>query len=87
MEFRNQRCEFPLPPTIERLVSAPPAQIIRDGELPRSNMRREFLTEEKLMSALHQEASATWAKSALHLSRGKAEFRSSSVINRRLQRY
>jgi uncharacterized membrane protein YcaP (DUF421 family) len=31
-------------PFIERLVSAPPLQVIRNGELLRRNMRREFLT-------------------------------------------
>jgi uncharacterized membrane protein YcaP (DUF421 family) len=40
---------------IERLVSAPPTQIIRDGKMLRRNMRREYVTEEELMSALHQE--------------------------------
>jgi uncharacterized membrane protein YcaP (DUF421 family) len=29
--------------------------VIRDGELLRRNMRREFLTEEELMSRLRQE--------------------------------
>lgn len=42
-------------PFIERLVSAPPLQIIRNGELLRRNMRREFLTEEELMSYLRQQ--------------------------------
>ena len=42
-------------PLIERLVSAPPLQIIRNGELLRRNMRREFLTEEELMSYLRQQ--------------------------------
>ncbi|SNB46255.1 DUF421 domain-containing protein [Geobacter sp. DSM 9736] len=40
---------------IERLVSAPPLQIIRDGQLLRRNMRRELLTEEELMSYLRQQ--------------------------------
>src|SRR3712207_6527573 len=34
-------------PFIERLVSSPPLQVIRDGELLRRNMRREFLTEDR----------------------------------------
>lgn len=42
-------------PLIERLVSAPPLQIIRNGKLLRQNMQREFLTEEELMSHLHQQ--------------------------------
>ncbi|QXL85177.1 DUF421 domain-containing protein [Comamonas sp. NLF-1-9] len=40
---------------IERLVSLPPLQVIRDGRLLRRNMRREFLTEEELMSYLRQQ--------------------------------
>lgn len=39
-------------PLFERLVSAPPLPIVRDGELLRRNMRREFITEEELMSHL-----------------------------------
>lgn len=39
---------------IERLVSSPPIQIIRDGKLLKRNMRREFLTEEELMSTLRE---------------------------------
>lgn len=39
---------------IERLVSASPIQVVRDGVMLRKNMRREFLTEEELMSALRQ---------------------------------
>jgi uncharacterized membrane protein YcaP (DUF421 family) len=42
-------------PLIERLVSSPPLQVVRDGELLRRNMRREFLTEEELMSRLRED--------------------------------
>lgn len=42
-------------PLVERLVSAPAVQIVRDGRLLRRNMRREYLTEDELMSFLHQE--------------------------------
>lgn len=42
-------------PAIERLVSAPPIQVIRRGTLLRRNMRREYLTEEELMGHLRQE--------------------------------
>ncbi|MGF9763171.1 YetF domain-containing protein [Microvirga sp. 0TCS3.31] len=42
-------------PFIERLVSSPPLQVIKDGKLLRRNMRREFLTEEELMSHLREE--------------------------------
>ena len=39
---------------IERLVSAPPLQIVRDGQLLRRNMRSEWVTEEELMSHLRE---------------------------------
>lgn len=42
-------------PFLERLVSAPPLQVVRDGQLLRRNMRREFLTEEELMDHLRQQ--------------------------------
>lgn len=43
-------------PSIERLVSPPPSQVIRDGRLLRRNMRREFLTEDELMGHLRQQS-------------------------------
>ena len=39
-------------PLVERLLEAPPLQVVRDGRLLRRNMRREFLTEDELMSHL-----------------------------------
>src|SRR5690625_3811326 len=42
-------------PFLERLTSAPPLQAIRDGKLLRRNMRREFLTEEELISHLREQ--------------------------------
>jgi uncharacterized membrane protein YcaP (DUF421 family) len=42
-------------PLVERLVAAPPLQVIRDGVLLRRNMRREFLSEEELMAHLREE--------------------------------
>ncbi|WP_266205125.1 DUF421 domain-containing protein [Pontibacter kalidii] len=39
-------------PFIEKLVSAPALQIIKDGKLLRRNMRRELLTEEELVDHL-----------------------------------
>ncbi|MBF0664912.1 MAG: DUF421 domain-containing protein [Brevundimonas sp.] len=42
-------------PFVERLVSSPPVEVIRDGRLLRRNMRREYLTEDELMSALRKE--------------------------------
>ena len=42
-------------PAIERLVSAPAIEVVRDGKLLRRNMRREYLTEDELMSHLRQE--------------------------------
>ena len=44
---------------IEKLVSSPPIQVIRDGRMLRRNMRREFLTEEELMSSLRQQSIAS----------------------------
>jgi len=42
-------------PILERLISAPPLQIVRNGQLLRRNMRREFLTAEELMDHLRQQ--------------------------------
>ena len=42
-------------PFVEKLVSAPPLQIIRDGKLLRRNMRREYVTEDELMDHLRME--------------------------------
>jgi uncharacterized membrane protein YcaP (DUF421 family) len=42
-------------PAIERLVSSPPMPVVRNGILLRRNMRREYLTEEELMSHLRME--------------------------------
>jgi uncharacterized membrane protein YcaP (DUF421 family) len=54
----------------ERLLSAPPVQVIRDGNLLLRNMRREYLTEDELMSALRrkgfegpEEVKAAWVES------------------------
>ena len=42
-------------PAVERLVSAPPIEVVRSGKLLRRNMRKEYLTEEELMANLHKE--------------------------------
>lgn len=42
-------------PFVEKLVSSPPLQVVRDGKLLRRNMRREFLTEEELLEHLRRE--------------------------------
>ena len=42
-------------PFIERLVSAPPLQIIKEGRLLKRNMRREYLTEEELHTYLRKQ--------------------------------
>jgi uncharacterized membrane protein YcaP (DUF421 family) len=42
-------------PVFERLISAPSIQVVRDGTLLRRNMRREYLTEEELMSYLRRQ--------------------------------
>lgn len=41
-------------PFIDRLLSSPPLQIVKDGELLQRNMRREFLTEGELMCYLRE---------------------------------
>ena len=50
LNFLSFRSRF-----IERCVSAPALQVVRDGELLRRNMRREFLTEDELMESLRRE--------------------------------
>lgn len=42
-------------PFVEKLISTPPIQIIKDGKLLRKNMRKEYLTEEELMISLRKE--------------------------------
>ncbi|WP_170866186.1 DUF421 domain-containing protein [Pontibacter flavimaris] len=42
-------------PFVEKLVSSPPLQVIKDGKLLRRNMRREFLTEEELLEHVRRE--------------------------------
>jgi uncharacterized membrane protein YcaP (DUF421 family) len=48
-------------PMVERLVSAPPIEVIRDGKLLRKNMRREYLTEDELLSHLRKEGVESYA--------------------------
>jgi uncharacterized membrane protein YcaP (DUF421 family) len=40
---------------IDRFISPPPIQVIRNGELLRRNMRAEFLTENELMTSLREQ--------------------------------
>jgi uncharacterized membrane protein YcaP (DUF421 family) len=42
-------------PAVEWLTSSPPLEVIRDGRLLRRNMRREYLTEEELLSHLREQ--------------------------------
>lgn len=42
-------------PLVERLVSPPPLQVVKDGKLIRRNMRKEFLSEQELMGQLREE--------------------------------
>lgn len=42
-------------PVFEKLTSAPPLEVVRDGRLLRKNMRREYLTEDELMTHLRME--------------------------------
>lgn len=42
-------------PFIEKLISGSPLQVVRNGRLMRRNMRREYLTEEELMTQLRRQ--------------------------------
>jgi uncharacterized membrane protein YcaP (DUF421 family) len=42
-------------PAIERIVSASSIQVVREGQLLRRNMRKEFLTEAELMEHLREQ--------------------------------
>ena len=42
-------------PFVEKMVSPPPLQIIKNGKLLKRNMRREYLTEEELTDHLRLE--------------------------------
>jgi uncharacterized membrane protein YcaP (DUF421 family) len=42
-------------PFIERLISGAPLQIVQNGRLMRSNMRREYLTQDELMAQLRRQ--------------------------------
>jgi uncharacterized membrane protein YcaP (DUF421 family) len=42
-------------PALERLLASPPIAVIRRGRLLRRNMRREYLTEDELMSHLREQ--------------------------------
>lgn len=42
-------------PLVERLISPPPLQVVREGKLLRSNMRKEYLTLEELHTHLREE--------------------------------
>ncbi len=50
INFLSQRV-----PAFEPLFSSPPLKIIENGELLRRNLRREFVTEEELMSHLREQ--------------------------------
>lgn len=53
-------------PVIEKLLSSPPLLVIKEGKLLKRNMRKEFLTEEELISYLrtHGIADITKVKKA-----------------------
>jgi uncharacterized membrane protein YcaP (DUF421 family) len=42
-------------PSLQRLTTPPPLQVIRDGEMIRKSMRREFITKEELIQNLREE--------------------------------
>ena len=41
-------------PLIDRLLSAPPVQIVRNGRIIRKNLRREFITDNELHDSLRE---------------------------------
>jgi uncharacterized membrane protein YcaP (DUF421 family) len=41
-------------PALERLTSPAPIQLVKDGEMLRRNMRKEFITENELMTQLRE---------------------------------
>ena len=47
---------------VERLITPPPLQVVRNGELLWRNMRRELLTREELMDQLRHEGIDDLAK-------------------------
>jgi uncharacterized membrane protein YcaP (DUF421 family) len=63
-------------PAIERLTSSPPLQVISNGRLLRRNMRREYLTEEELISHLREQGidDVTQVKVAFVEPEGKITF-------------
>jgi uncharacterized membrane protein YcaP (DUF421 family) len=42
-------------PLIGRLVHPPPLLLVKDGKLIRRNMRKEYITEDELMSMLREQ--------------------------------
>jgi uncharacterized membrane protein YcaP (DUF421 family) len=42
-------------PKLQRLVRPAPLLLVKDGEMLRRNMRKEFITEDELMSVLRQQ--------------------------------
>jgi uncharacterized membrane protein YcaP (DUF421 family) len=42
-------------PLIGRMVHPPPLLLVKDGEMIKRNMRKEFITEDELMSMLRQQ--------------------------------
>ena len=41
-------------PLIDRLLTSPPLLVIKDGEMLRRNMRKEFLSKDELLSSLRE---------------------------------
>jgi uncharacterized membrane protein YcaP (DUF421 family) len=42
-------------PLVERLVHSPPLLLVKDGQIMRRNLRKEFLTEDELQSQLRKQ--------------------------------
>jgi uncharacterized membrane protein YcaP (DUF421 family) len=60
-------------PVIENLVSHNAIQVVRDGQLDKDHMRREFLTEGELMSFLRQNGIDDLSKVRVAMVEGKGK--------------
>lgn len=70
-------------PFIEKLVSSPPLRIVRDGIILQRNMRREFVTRDELMAALHREGIDDLAEVASAYVEGEGQI---TVVRRKARR-
>jgi uncharacterized membrane protein YcaP (DUF421 family) len=60
-------------PAIERLISPPPLEIVRDGTGIRENLAREFITEDELLTHLRQNGITELSAVKLAMVEGKGK--------------